>query len=293
MDEAESMFLEYQQATGISRRKFCKLMGIKASRLRDHMSVHRKEKLKAKAGRKVKQVKAIKVVAEKHATAGYRNVYQHLIKDKYLVQKIGMERVRKLMAELGLQQTLPKKRSSNIIEVTTSELWPVGRRLQIDATKTEHGWVYIVLDVTSRAVLSTTAVTTVNAINARSALRKAVAVLHRKGIFEDFLIMSDGGSDFTSALFQDYCSSLGSWVRARVNQKGGMGILERLNRTFKYDYLFRLEINSLQDLHDSLKDFRSWYNTVRLHSSLNYQTPWSVLLHTAILSNNMVEKFVA
>lgn len=293
MDEAEAQFLDYQEKTGISRRKFCELMGIKASRLRDHMSVHRKERIKVKATRKVKQVKAVKAIAEQHATAGYRNVYQYLIKDSHLVQKVGLEGVRKLMGELGLQQALPKKRSSNIIEVTTSDLWPAGRRLQIDATKTEHGWVYIVLDVTSRAVLSTTAVTTVNAINARSALRKAIAVLHRKGIFEECLIMSDGGSDFTSALFQAYCSSLGSWVRARVNQKGGMGILERLNRTFKYDYLFRLEINSFQDLQDSLQDFRSWYNTVRLHSTLKYQTPWSVLLHTAILSNNMVEKFAA
>ena len=293
MDEAEAQFLDCQAKTGISRRKFCELMGIKTSRLRDHMSVHRKEKLEAKAARKAAQEKAVKAVAEQHATAGYRNVYQYLIQDAHFVQKVGLEGVRKIMREFGLQQELPKKRSTNIIEVTTSDLWPAGRRIQIDATKTEHGWVYIVLDVTSRAVLSTTAVTTVNAINARTALRKAIALLHRKGIFEDFLIMSDGGSDFTSALFQDYCSSLGSWVRARVNQKGGMGILERLNRTFKYDYLFRLEINSFQDLQDSLQDFRSWYNNVRLHSTLNYQTPWSVLLQDAILSNNVVENFAA
>jgi len=72
-----------------------------------------------------------------------------------------------------------------------------------------------------------------------------------------------------------------------------MGILERLNRTFKYDYLFRLEINSFQDLVDSLQGFRSWYNNIRLHSSLKYQTPWSVFLQDAILSNNMVEKLTA
>ena len=48
MDEAEAMYLECQQATGISRQKFCDAMGIKASRLRDHMSVHRKRKLKVK-----------------------------------------------------------------------------------------------------------------------------------------------------------------------------------------------------------------------------------------------------
>ena len=44
---------------------------------------------------------------------------------------------------------------------------------------------------------------------------------------------------------------------------------------------------------DSLQGFRSWYDTVRMHSTLQYQMPCSVLLHTAILSNNMVEKIVA
>jgi len=293
MDEAEAMFLECQEETGLSRQKFCDTMGIKTSRLRDHMSSNRKKKLKVKAARKAKQLKAVRAVAEQHATAGYRVVYQYLIKDSHLVQKVGLEGVRLLMQELGLQQELPKKRSSNIIQVTSSELWPEGRRIQIDATKTDHGWIYIVLDVASRAVLSTTAVITVNAINAVTALRKAIRVLHKKGIHEKLLIMSDGGTDFTSDLFQNYCHTLGSWVRARVNQKGGMGILERLNRTFKYDYLFRLEITSFQDLKDSLQGFRSWYNNIRLHSSLKYQTPWSVLLKDAILSNNMVEKLTA
>ena len=51
-------------------------------------------------------------------------------------------------------------------------------------------------------MLSTTAVTTVNAINAVTALRKAIALLHKKGIQEKLLIMSDVGTDFTSDLFQ-------------------------------------------------------------------------------------------
>ena len=57
------------------------------------------------------------------------------------------------------------------------------------------------------------------------------------GIDEPLVIQSDGGSDFTSAWFQTCCSQLGQWIRCRVNQVGGMGILERLKRTFKYQYL--------------------------------------------------------
>lgn len=52
-------------------------------------------------------------------------------------------------------------------------------------------------------------------------------------------VQSDAGSDFTSGHFQQVCQDIGQWVRCRVAQPGGMGILERLNRTFKHEFIFR------------------------------------------------------
>ena len=82
---------------------------------------------------------------------------------------------------------------------------------------------------------------------------------------------------FTPELFQGYCSTVGQWIRCRVNQKGGMGILERLNRTFKYNWLFRHDYHTLTDLRALADAFRNWYNFERRHSALDYQTPWSHL----------------
>ncbi|HRD68110.1 MAG TPA: hypothetical protein PKY50_18395 [Candidatus Competibacter sp.] len=45
-----------------------------------------------------------------------------------------------------------------------------------------------------------------------------------------------------------YRQTIGQWVRCRVAQVGGMGILERLNRTFKREFVFRHEVNTLADL---------------------------------------------
>ena len=44
-------------------------------------------------------------------------------------------------------------------------------------------------------------------------------------------------------------------MRCQVYQVGGMGILERLNRTFKYDSVFRDEIETLVELRAHLPEF--------------------------------------
>ena len=64
------------------------------------------------------------------------------------------------------------------------------------------------------------------------------------GLVEPRVIQSDGGSDFTSDHFRKACEKIGCWIRCRVSQVGGMGILERLNRTFKHDYIFRYKVNT-------------------------------------------------
>jgi putative transposase len=83
---------------------------------------------------------------------------------------------------------------------------------------------------------------------AREVLAEAIGVLRQLGINEPLVIQSDGGSDFASKLFQDYCNDIGCWIRSKVNQKGGMGIIERLNRTLKYEWLFRHEYGTLFEL---------------------------------------------
>ena len=53
----------------------------------------------------------------------------------------------------------------------------------------------------------------------------------------------------------------------------GIGIVERLNRTFTYELIFHHEANLLADLRGLAEPFRQWYNEERLHSRLDYQTP--------------------
>jgi putative transposase len=112
---------------------------------------------------------------------------------------------------------------------------------------------------------------------AATTLREAEQTLRQQGIHDPLAIQTDGGSDFTSEHFQTTCEEFGSWHRSSIKQTGGMAILERLNKTFKYDFYFRQEWDAFEHLTPLSKTFRRWYNHDRIHSAIDYLTPWQKL----------------
>jgi transposase InsO family protein len=174
-----------------------------------------------------------------------------------------------LTGELGLQPPPPCKKKRKKQDVTAVEDWPEGRRLQIDATRLtlDDGvaWVYLVEDVKTRQCLAASVASNLSQERAAATLLEGDEQLRLLGLTETRLIQSDAGSDFTSHHFQDICESIGSWVRCRVAQVGGMGILERLNRTFKHEFIFRHEVNTQAELKALIPGFMHWYNERRLY----------------------------
>ena len=224
-----------------------------------------------------------------HPTYGYRRLHQVLAitpaQEQAAPGHLGLHTIRLALGELDLQPPLPRKTRKKALPVVNETLWPAGRRVQVDATRFSLGdgvcWAYLVLDVETRCLLHLHVVRSLSASSAETALLHGLQVLRDLGIQEEVLVMTDGGSDFTSAAFQDACGQVGHWTRARVSQKGGMGILERTNRTLKYEFVFREEFGCMQELRDGTGRFRDWYNQIRLHSALGYACPWAKLLEAA------------
>lgn len=273
------MFKNYPE---VSLRHFARLTGVAYWRLRDFIA--------GQANRRERQHKesvlraAVKRVALAHPTYGYRRVHQELAASDFT---IGLHAIRKLLRELNLvpephRARRPKSRFTPEIE------YPPGRRVQIDATQVKlassKSWVYLVQDVSSRALLEIHATRALSKFTATEVLRRGIERLRGQGVTEAIIVQSDGGSDFTSIAFQEYCRTVGTWIRSKVSVKGGMGILERLNRTFKYDFCFREEHATLSQLRDITKRFETWYNRERLHSAIGYRTPWAVLAGPGILT---------
>ncbi len=269
-----------QSRPELSLRRFARYAGVPYWQLRDHEKSSPKRQKRAQEGDALRE--QVKQVALEHPTYGYRFLYQELCAQD---EQVGLHRVRELLGELGLNPPQPRKTRKPSPAVVAPPEWPTGRRIQIDATRLSLAdgvcWVYHVLDVQSRVVLASKAVRGLSMQLAKAALDEGVAVLRSLGINGTVLVQSDGGSDFTGELFQTACLKYGAWVRCKVSQQGGMGILERLNRTYKYAFAFRHDWNSLAEVQTALPDFRRWYNRERRHSALNYDIPWATLTAAA------------
>ena len=269
-----------QSRPELSLRRFAHYAGVPYWKLRDfeNSSVARQDR----EAHHDKLRAAVKQVALLHPTYGYRFLYQEL-RDRG--DQVGAHRVRVLLGELGLNPPQPRKTRKPAKDVVPSPEWPAGRRVQIDATRLSLAdglcWVYHVLDVESRVVLTSKAVRSLSMHLAKAALDEGISVLRANHIHGPVLVQSDGGSDFTGEVFQGACLKHGSWVRCKVSQKDGMGILERLNRTYKYSFAFRHDWHSLAEVQAALPEFHRWYNQQRRHSALNYITPWATLTGVA------------
>lgn len=276
-----SALLELRQSRSeLSLRRFARYAGVPYWKLRDFEKTSAARDAREEARDELRE--QVKQVALEHPTYGYRFLYQEL-RDQG--QQVGLHRVRELLGELELNPPQLRKTRKPCPAVVSSPDWPAGRRVQIDATRLSLTdgvcWVYHILDVESRVVLASKAVRSLSMQLAKEVLDEGVAVLRSLGIDGTLLVQSDGGSDFTGEVFQSACLRHGAWVRCKVSQKGGMGILERLNRTYKYSFAFRHDWRSLAEVQAALPKFHRWYNCERRHSALGYCTPWATLTEAA------------
>jgi putative transposase len=266
----------------MSLRAFAKAADVAYWQLRDYLKAKDKQQVKAKTQ---KQLKAqIKRLALKHPTYGYRRIHKEVLKKGW---QVGEHKVREILKELDLTVHPKAKPRRELAEPTQAAELPKGRRIQMDATQVAYGggkaWLYVVEDIASRACLSIQPVKQLCKHVAASTLKAAQQRLHNQGITDRLVIQTDGGSDFTSEHFQTACTDLGSWHRSSIRQTGGMAILERLNKTFKYDFFFRQECDDFDHLHPLSKQFDHWYNQERIHSAIDYLTPWQKLKQDARL----------
>ena len=268
----------------LSLRRFARDAGVPYWQLRDHQ--HSAPARCERQQHKDELYEKVRQVALLHPTSGYRLLYQEL---KAQGENIGLHKIRVALGELQLHPSQPRKTRKPAVQVSSPQDWPPGRRVQIDATRLSLPdgvcWIYFVLDVISRVVLASRVVRSLSMHLAKLTLDEAVGVLRAQGHHEPILVQSDGGSDFTSDLFQQGCLRYGSWVRCKVSQPGGTGILERLNRTYKYQFAFRQDWQSMADVRTAMPEFHRWYNTERRHSALGYTTPWARLTSSAKARN--------
>jgi putative transposase len=203
-------------------------------------------------------------------------------------QQIGRYKVRRLMRELGLKAKAPKR-----YKVTTDSRhsFPVAanlldRKFNIDKPNkcwatdipyiwTFEGWLYlaVVLDLHSRQVVGWAMNKRIKKQLTLDAL--AMAYWRRKPP-SGLLHHSDRGSQYAC---HDYRKRLNQYgMVTSMSRKGNCwdnAPAERFFRSLKSERLSDYRFVTRQSAEMQVLDYISYYNSIRLHSTLGYKTPFT------------------
>lgn len=197
--------------------------------------------------------------------------------------EINPKRVRRLMHLLGLEALYPKPRTS--VPAPGHTIYPyllrgtkivrVNQVWSTDITyiRLQQGFVYLaaVLDWHSRFVLSWELSNTLESGFCVSALERALSV----GTPEIF--NTDQGSQFTSEAFTKPLLDRGISISMDGRGRALDNVfVERLWRSVKYEEVYLKDYRSLSEARQGLSAYFAFYNTKRLHQSLDYRTPAEV-----------------
>lgn len=193
------------------------------------------------------------------------------------------DHVRRLMRIMGLEAIYPKKNTSwpniqhpvypyllkNLTIIRPNHVWGV----DITYIRLKHGFCYLVafIDWYSRYVIAWEVSPTMDIEFCLRAQEKALAVATPE------ISNSDQGSHFTSDQFIHPFKERN--VEISMDGRGRCLdniFTERLWRTVKYENVFIHNYETVKDARAGLNIYFPWYNTERIHQSLNYRTPKSV-----------------
>jgi len=126
-----------------------------------------------------------------------------------------------------------------------------------------------VIDLYSRKILSWRLSGNMNIDFCLEVVKDAIAEYGVPAIFN-----TDCGSQYTSRefiqLLQSYKIEISMDVICRC--KGNI-LVERTWRTLKYEWIFLRDFNTKAELEHSLGKFADFFNSKRIHQSLDYKTP--------------------
>ena len=210
---------------------------------------------------------------------------------------VNHKRVERLMRLMGLQAIHPRGNTSKKhpdhkiypyllrgVTITHSDQVWSG---DITYIRMARGFLYlvVVLDWHSRFVLSWRLSNTLDTQFCVDALEAALTI-NQPEIFN-----SDQGSQFTSREFTGLLEERD--IRISMDGRGRVYdniFVERLWRTVKYEEVYLKDYQTVREAYRELKRYFVFYNTERLHQSLDYQTPQEVYGKRSMKESNVARE---
>ena len=139
---------------------------------------------------------------------------------------------------------------------------------------TAQGWLYLVavLDVFSRRVIGWAMSQLLDASLVITALHMA---LNRRRHSHNLIVHSDRGAQFASAAYRQVLAQHG--LTASMSRKGNCydnAFIESFFSSLKYELVYHHRFSNFAQARTAVFDYiETFYNRIRLHSSLAYQAP--------------------
>lgn len=206
------------------------------------------------------------------------------------------DRIRRLMKVMGITaiyqkpNTIQKNYEHKIYPYLLRDL-TIDRPNQVWATDITYipmtkGFMYLVavIDWYSRKILSWRLSNSLDSYFCREALKEALNKYLHPDIFN-----TDQGCQFTSMAFTKVLTDQG--IQISMDGKGRWRdnvMIERFWRSYKYEYLYLTEVDSVKNLQKGTADWIDFYNNKRPHATFNGQTLHQV--YTKSSSKRMVSK---
>lgn len=200
--------------------------------------------------------------------------------------RVGKERVRKLMAQHGIRArhkrkyiattnsnhnlpVAPNLLERNFTATAPNQVWTS----DITYCATAEGWVYlaVIIDLFSRQVVGWSMQSHMKAELVTDALRMA---WFRRRPDAGVIVHSDRGSQYCSGLFQDTLKAYG--MRSSMSRRGDCwdnAPTESLWGSLKVARLHGRHFATRRAAMDEIVDWLGFYNSRRLHSTLDYVSP--------------------
>lgn len=205
-----------------------------------------------------------------------------------------------LMKELGLKSVLRKKYvittdSNYSFPIAENELnrefssYQLGEKWVSDITyiRVNDHWNYLttIIDLADRKVVGWTLSEN---MTTDDTIRKAWLNARRnRQITKNHIFHSDRGVQFASNLMTNLFS-FSRHITQSMSRKGNCwdnAVAELFFKTIKYEWLNRFKFTSFNQLYNSIKSYINWYNTKRIHSSIDYLTPLEMEMKLRKITN--------
>jgi putative transposase len=211
---------------------------------------------------------------------GSRRITYQLNREGYGVNR---KRIQGLMRNMGIEAIYPKKNTSQpegshkkypyllkgLVIKKPNHVWGI----DITYIRLLKGWLYLtaILDWYSRHVVSWKLSDTL--------AKEMVIATVKKGLSLNIpeVLNSDQGSQMTSTEYINLVEASGARISMDGRGRAFDNIFtERLWRSVKYEEVYLKEYTTPKEAKKSLDAYLNFYNTKRLHQSLNYKTPAEV-----------------